>query len=398
MLIEPKVRGFICTSAHPLGCKEHVQSQINYIKGKGTLTGPKNVLIIGASTGYGLASRIAATYGFSANTIGVMFEKPANGKRTATAGWYNTAAFEEIAAADGHYAKSINGDAFSQCIKEETIALIKKDLGSIDLVIYSLAAPRRTMEDGTVYSSVLKTTQSIFTNKSLDLRTNTITEASISPATEEETFATVKVMGGEDWFDWIKALSNAGVLSKEAKTVAYSYIGPSLTYPVYYEGTIGKAKEHLYKTSEVINDTFKEQGITAYISVNKALVTQASSAIPIVPLYMAILYKVMKEEGIHENCIMQIDRLFREKQLNSTPVVDEAGRIRLDDYELTDSIQDAVMAIWEKVNTENLMDYADIPGYWEDFYHMFGFHFEDIDYTKECDADVPIPSLVVPCE
>lgn len=394
MLIEPKVRGFICTSAHPLGCKEHVQSQINYIKEKGPLNGPKNVLVIGASTGYGLASRIAATYGFSANTIGVMFEKPASAKRTATAGWYNTAAFEEIASSDGYYATSINGDAFSTSVKEETIERIKQDLQTIDLVIYSLAAPRRTMEDGTVYSSVLKTTNSVFTNKSLDLRSNTITEASIAPATEEEITSTVKVMGGEDWFDWMKALDQAGVLSPNATTVAYSYIGPELTYPVYFEGTIGKAKEHLYQTSLQMNEYFKEKGIHSYISVNKALVTQASSAIPIVPLYMAILYKVMKEYDLHENCIMQIDRMFREKGLCTTPVTDEKGRLRLDDYELRPDIQSAVLAIWDRVDTDTLMEYADIDGYWEDFYHMFGFQMDSVDYSKECDPDVSIPSLI----
>lgn len=394
MLIEPKVRGFICTSAHPLGCKEHVQSQINYIKEKGPLNGPKNVLVIGSSTGYGLASRIAATYGFSANTIGVMFEKPASAKRTATAGWYNTAAFEEIASSDGYYATSINGDAFSTSVKDETIARIKQDLQTIDLVIYSLAAPRRTMEDGTVYSSVLKTTNSVFTNKSLDLRSNTITEASIAPATEEEITSTVKVMGGEDWFDWMKALDQAGVLSPNATTVAYSYIGPELTYPVYFEGTIGKAKEHLYQTSLQMNEYFKEKGIHSYISVNKALVTQASSAIPIVPLYMAILYKVMKEYDLHENCIMQIDRMFREKGLFTTPVTDEQGRLRLDDYELRPEIQSAVLEIWDRVDTDTLMDYADIDGYWEDFYHMFGFHMDSVDYSNECDPDVSIPSLI----
>lgn len=397
MLIEPKVRGFICTTAHPEGCKQHVQEQIKYIKEKGAygadIFSAKNVLIIGASTGYGLATRIAATYGGNASTIGVMYEKPASDRRTATPGWYNTAAFEEFATKDGYYATSINGDAFSTEIKEKTIEKIKQDLGQVDLVIYSLAAPRRTDTNGVTYSSVLKTTDEVFTNKSLDLRNNTVSEASISPATKEEIQATTKVMGGEDWFDWMKALDDAGVLKQGATTLAYSYIGPTLTYPVYYKGTIGKAKEHLYETSQAMNTYFKQKNYHAYISVNKALVTQASSAIPIVPLYMAILYKVMKEENLHEDCIMQMDRLFREKTPLTHPVTDTLSRIRLDDYELRDSIQSKVMEYWDQINTENVTALADIEGYWSDFYHMFGFHFANIDYKKETDPNYSIPSL-----
>lgn len=383
MVIEPKVRSFICTTAHPDGCRENVKRQIEYTKKKGKTNGPKKVLIIGASTGYGLATRIAATYSCEAATIGVMFEKEPTKMRTATPGFYNTVAFEEEAKKDGYYAKSINGDAFSRKIKEETIDLIKKDFGKVDMVIYSLAAPKRTAEDGTTYSSVLKTTGNDFSNKSLDLKNNTITEATITPATEEEINSTVKVMGGEDWKDWIEALSKAGALENNAITIAYSYIGPELTYPVYYNGTIGTAKKHLHKTSIEINDEFSNEGIKAYVSINKAVVTQASSALPIVPLYIAILYKVMKENEIHENCIEQMNRLFSEKLNGNNPIVDEENRIRLDDYEMRENIQSKVMEDWDKINTENVDEFADLEGYWEDFYNMFGFHFDNIDYSKD---------------
>lgn len=370
-------------TAHPVGCKENVARQISYIKNLGKTDGPKKVLVIGASTGYGLASRIAATYGCDAATIGIMFEKQASERRTATPGWYNTQAFEEIAANDGYYAKSINGDAFSKEIKEQTIALIKKDLGKVDMVIYSLASPRRTMEDGTVYNSTLKTVGSIFTNKSLDLNKNMITEATIGPASQEEVFSTIKVMGGEDWKAWVQALSEAEVLEDNALTIAYSYIGPELTYPVYYNGTIGLAKKHLYDTANEITQEFSDKGIQAYISINKALVTQASSAIPIVPLYFAILYKVMKEKGNHEGCIEQLGRLFHEKLLPSGTIVDEENRIRLDDYEMQPDIQARVMESWDKINNDNVAELADLEGYWEDFYHMFGFRFDNIDYSED---------------
>lgn len=383
MIIEPKVKGFICITAHPDGCKENVARQISHIKKSGKTAGPKKVLIIGASTGYGLASRIAATYACDAATIGIMYEKPASDRRTATPGWYNTAAFEEFACGDGYYAKSINGDAFTKEIKDQTIDLIKRDLGKVDMVIYSLAAPRRTMQDGTVYSSVLKTVGCDFTNKSLNLNDNTISEATIGPATEDEIFSTVKVMGGEDWKEWITALYEAEVLSDHAITIAYSYIGPKLTYPIYYNGTIGEAKKHLYDTSVEITKEFAAKGIKAYISINKALVTQASSALPIVPLYFAILYKVMKEKGNHEGCIEQMGRLFHEKFKDSQVEVDEENRIRLDDYEMQDDIQTKIMEAWDQINTDNVSELADLDGYWEDFYHMFGFHYDNIDYSKD---------------
>lgn len=385
MIVKPKVRGFICTTAHPSGCKNNIENQIAYTKSKGEFNGPKKVLVIGSSTGYGLASRISLAFGAKADTLGIMFEKNATEKRTATPGFYNTKAFEEAAAKDGLYAKTINGDAFSKEIKDKTIEMIKSDLGKVDCVIYSLAAPRRTMADGTIYSSVLKTVGEAFTEKNLDLRTNQITTATIEPATDEEVEATVKVMGGEDWIDWIDALSLAGVLEDNAITVAYSYIGPKLTYPVYCHGTIGKAKEHLYTSSLKINDKYKGK-LKAYVSVNKALVTQASCAIPIVPLYITILYKVMKEMGIHEDCIMQMNRLFREKLPSADTNTDSEGRIRLDDFELREDVQNKVSEIWKTIDSDNLTQYVDLDGYWDSFYQMFGFRFEDIDY----DADVQI--------
>ena len=324
MIVEPKVREFICTTAHPQGCRENVREQIAYVKKQNITGGPKKVLVIGASTGYGLASRITAAFGCHAATLGIMFEKPSNGKRTATPGWYNTAAFEEEAAKEGLYAKSINGDAFSKEVKEQAISMIRQDLGKVDMVIYSLAAPRRTDAQGKTWVSSLKTTDKPFTEKSLDLRTNTIVTKTVEPAGEGELEGTVKVMGGEDWMDWIDALKEADVLEKDAVTVAYSYIGPDLTYPIYYDGTIGQAKRHLTKTAGEINE--KYQDVKAYISVNKALVTQASAAIPIVPLYFAILYKVMKEQGTHEGCIQQIARLFKDKLLAEHVPADEKYR------------------------------------------------------------------------
>lgn len=392
MIVEPKVRGFICTTAHPAGCRENIKRQIDYIKAQPKAQGPQRVLVIGSSTGYGMASRIASTFSFGASTIGVMYEKPATDRRCATPGWYNTAAFEEYATEGGYYAKSINGDAFSQEIKKETIALIKKDLGQVDMVIYSLASPRRTDKDGITYNSVLKTTANDFTNKSLDLKTNEITQATITPATQEEVDSTVKVMGGEDWQDWIDEMVKEDVLSENAVTIAYSYIGPALTYPVYYNGTIGKAKEHLYQTSLTITDAYKAKGIKAYVSVNKALVTQASSAIPIVPLYFAILYRVMKEKGLHEGCIEQINRLFQEKLKADGALTDELGRIRLDDYEMQDDVQEQVIHSWDKVDSDNVKDLADLEGYWNDFYQMFGFRF-DLDYSKDVDTAIAIPSI-----
>lgn len=383
MVVEPKVKGFICLTAHPQGCKENVKRQIAYAKKQEKKECPKKVLVIGSSTGYGLASRISAAYIGGAATLGVMFEKEASGKRTATPGFYNTKAFEEFAKQDGLYARTVNGDAFSKEIKDEIIRIIREDLGKVDMVIYSLAAPRRTMADGRVYQSVLKTTEGDFSEKSWNVDTNAISTATITPATEEEIESTVKVMGGEDWMDWMDALKEADVLADEVITLAYSYIGPELTYPVYYNGTIGMAKKHLFESSQKINEKYGDKGIKAYISVNKALVTQASSAIPVVPLYFAILYKVMKEKNIHEGCIEQMARLYTEKLFNGAPVVDEKGQIRLDDWEMREDVQKEVKDTWARVTEENVADLADIAGYKEDFYHLFGFAFENVDYTED---------------
>ncbi len=387
MVVEPKVKGFICITAHPEGCKESVRRQIAYVKER-RMPGenePKKVLVIGASTGYGLASRISAAFGYGAATLGIMFEKEATEKRTATPGYYNTRAMEQFAKAEGLYAESINGDAFSEAIKQETIAKIKADLGQVDMVIYSLAAPRRTDKDGTVYNSVLKTTGSDYTNKTLDMKTYEITEVTVPSANAEEEAATVKVMGGEDWKDWIQALSDAGVLAENATTVAYSYIGPEMTHPIYFAGTIGMAKKHLEKTALEMREEFASIGLKSFVSVNKGLVTQASSAIPIVPLYMSLLYKVMKEKGLHEDCIAQMERMFRERLTKKDVPVDAEGRIRMDDYEMLPEVQAEVKKAWDAIDSTNVKEYADIDGYFEDFYHMFGFRYDNVDYTADVD-------------
>lgn len=384
MIIKPKVKDFICTTAHPVGCAESIHRQIEYVTENGRINGPKKVLVIGSSTGYGLASRIALAFGNSASTLGVMFEREATEKRTATPGYYNTVAFEQEARKNGLYAKSINGDAFSKEIKEQVITEIKENLGSIDMLVYSLAAPRRTMADGTTYNSVLKTIGEPFTEKNWVLSNDTIEETTIPTATEEEITATVKVMGGEDWQDWVQALSDAGTLSPAFTTVAYSYIGPELTYPVYTQGTIGMAKKHLKQTCDELNKTYGAKGLKAYISVNKALVTQSSSAIPVVPLYFSILYRVMKDMDLHEGCIEQMQRLFQKKMFSGKPVpLDDEGYIRMDDWEMKPQVQETVMDIWSRINTDNLKQLADTEGYWDDFYHMFGFRFANVDYNKD---------------
>lgn len=385
MVVEPKVKGFICITAHPEGCSEHVRRQIEYVKSKKVEghKGAKKVLVIGASTGYGLASRICAAFGNNAATLGISFEKEASGKRTATPGYYNTRAFEQYAKEAGLYAASLNGDAFSDEIKAQAIEKIRADLGQVDMVIYSLAAPRRTDRDGTVYTSVLKTTGEDYTNKTLDLQKNEIVSVTIPAADASEEFATIKVMGGEDWAEWIRQLFAAGVLAENAVTVAYSYIGPEITHPIYFNGTIGAAKKDVEKTAKQMCKEFADRGLRAYVSVNKGLVTQASSAIPIVPLYMCILYKVMKEKGLHEGCIEQMERLFSTRLSKEIVAVDDEGRIRMDDYEMREDVQRAVKLAWEQVTTENLAQYADVDGYFEDFYHMFGFHYDNVDYTKD---------------
>ena len=391
MIVQPKVKGFICTTAHPEGCKASVKAQIEYVKSQPKAEGPKKVLIIGSSMGYGLATRIAATYACGADTIGVIFDKDGKEKRTGTAGWYNTAAFEEFATADGYYAKTINGDAYSQEIKDEVIELIKKDWGKADMVIYSIAAPRRKAPDGVTYRSVLKTTEKSYTNKTIDLLTNEVSDVTVEPATEEEIADTVKVMGGEDWRLWIDALKAADVLEDGAKTIAYSYIGPEITYPIYYNGSIGQAKADLYKTADVMNEEI--DGIEAYVSVNKAVVTQSSAAIPIVPLYMSILLKVMKEQNLHEGCIEQMYRMMHDRVCVDKVVTDDKNLIRMDDYELKPEVQKAVEDKWNIVSQDNFKEVADIDGDWKEFYEIFGFGIDGVDYDADISVQVDIPSL-----
>ncbi len=392
MIIKPKIRGFICTTAHPTGCDAAVKAQIDYVKSKPRTDGAKKVLVIGASMGYGLASRISAAYSCGADTIGVIFDKPGTESKTGSAGWYNTAAFEKYAHADGLYAKTINGDAFSQSIKDEVIELIKKDFGKIDLLVYSLAAPRRTLADGTTVSSVLKTTNGSYTNKTIDMRNMTVSDVTIEPATDEEIKNTVAVMGGEDWLDWVHQLENEQLFADNAKTVAYSYIGPEITHPIYKDGSIGRAKAHLAATAEQINS--EKKGVNAYVSVNKALVTQSSSAIPVVPLYISILFKVMKEMGNHEGCIEQMQRLFADRLYCGKEVpTDENGMIRMDDLEMLPEVQEKVSKLWDGINTENLTEYADIDGYNHDFSELFGFDISGVDYEKDTSPAVEIESL-----
>lgn len=395
MIVTPKIRGFICTTAHPQGCAKHVSDQISVVKSGGVIAnGPKKVLVIGSSTGYGLASRIAAAFGSNAATIGVFFERPAEGGRTATAGWYNSAAFENEAKAAGLYARSFNGDAFSDAVKTEVIEAIKADLGQVDCVIYSLASPRRTdPKSGEVYKSVLKPIGEVYSNKTLNTTTGVVSEISIEPAQGDDIEQTVAVMGGEDWELWIDALLEAGVLADGVQTVSYSYIGPEVTWPIYKNGTIGKAKEDLERVQQVLDKKLAPVNGKAWVSVNKALVTQASSAIPVVPLYISLLYKVMKAEGTHEDCIEQMNRLFRDRLYSGAPQPDEAGRIRVDDWEMKPAVQALVAQRWTEVSTENLAEYGDFEGYQSSFLRLFGFGLEGVDYSAETDPAVGIPSL-----
>lgn len=396
MIIAPKIRGFICVTSHPVGCAAHVQEQIDYVRKQGALKdAPKRVLVVGASTGYGLASRIVPAFGGGAATIGVFFERPSEGGKPASAGWYNSAAFEKAAHAEGLYAKSINGDAFSDEIKQRTIDLIKADLGQIDALFYSLASPRRTHpKTGVVYKSTLKPVGAAFTAKTVDTDKGAVTDITIPPATEQEIADTVAVMGGEDWKMWVDALEAAGALAPGFTTVAYSYIGPDLTWAIYRSGTIGGAKEDLEKTAHALDAQLKAENGRAFVSVNKALVTQASSAIPVVPLYISLLYKVMKEHGLHEGCIEQIQRLFATHLYNgATPALDEGGRIRIDDWEMKPEVQEAVAKVWPNVTTENLPTVSDIAGYRAEFLRLFGFGLPGVDYAADVDPNVPIESI-----
>jgi len=395
MIIEPRMRGFICLTAHPDGAAQNVKNQIAYVKSKGPIAGAKKVLVIGASTGFGLASRISSAFGSDAATIGVFFEKPPVEGKTASPGWYNSAAFEREANQAGLYAKSINGDAFSDEVKAQTIQLIKQDLGQVDLVIYSLASPvRMHPKTAVLHRSVLKPIGQVYTNKTVDFHSGNVTQVSIDPCSGDDIENTVAVMGGEDWAMWIEALKAENLLAPGVQTIAYSYIGPALTEPVYRKGTIGRAKDHLESTAFSITDSLQDIQGKAYVSVNKALVTQASSAIPVIPLYISLLYKIMKAEGIHEGCIEQIQRLYQDRLFTGKPVpVDEQGRIRIDDWEMRADVQAKVAELWEQATTENLAEIGDLAGYREDFYNLFGFNFPEVDYTAEANENVGVPSI-----
>ena len=389
MIIKPRIRGFICTTTHPVGCEHNVKEQIALTKAQGPIANaPKRVLVVGSSSGYGLSSRITAAFGGSASTIGVFFEKAATEKKTGTAGWYNSAAFDKFAKEEGLYSKSLNGDAFSNEAKQKTIDLIKEDLGQIDMVVYSLASPVRKMpETGEVIRSSLKPIGNTYTATAVDTNKDAIIEASVEPATEQEIQDTITVMGGEDWELWMSALSDAGVLADGCKTVAYSYIGTELTWPIYWDGALGKAKMDLDRAATALNEKLSATGGTANVAVLKSVVTQASSAIPVMPLYIAMVFKKMREEGVHEGCQEQILRMFSQRlyrEDGSAPEVDDQNRLRLDDWELREDIQKHCRELWPQVTTENLKDLTDYVEYKEEFLKLFGFGVDGVDY----DADV----------
>lgn len=395
MIIEPRMRGFICLTAHPEGCEQNVKNQIEYVKSNGKIDGPKRVLVIGASTGFGLASRITAAFGSDAATIGVFFEKEPSEGKTASPGWYNSAAFEMEATKAGLYAKSINGDAFSNEVKKQTIDMIKADLGQVDLIIYSLASPvRQHPVTGVLHRSTLKPIGTTFSNKTVDFHTGNVSTVTIEPANQEDIDNTVVVMGGEDWAMWIDALKAENLLAEGATTIAYSYIGPEVTEAVYRKGTIGRAKDHLEATAFEITDKLKDINGKGYVSVNKALVTQASSAIPVIPLYISLLYKIMKAEGIHEGCIEQIQRLFADRLYSGNPIpTDEQGRIRIDDWEMRADVQANIAKLWGESTTESLVELGDLAGYKQDFLNLFGFGFDGVDYQSDTNEMVMVPSI-----
>ncbi len=396
MIIKPRVRGFMCITSHPAGCEENVRQQIDYIKSQGAIGGgPKRVLVIGASTGYGLAARITSAFGCGAATLGIFFEKEGAEGKPGTAGWYNSAAFHKFAEADGLYAKSINGDAFSDAIKDRAIATIKADLGQVDLVIYSLAAPRRQHpKTGEVFSSTLKPIGKSVTQRGINTDKETIQDVTLEAASQEEIDHTIAVMGGEDWQLWIDALDAAGVLAEGAKTTAFTYIGEKITWDIYWDGTIGQAKKDLDTRVVDIRHKLAARGGDARVSVLKAVVTQASSAIPIMPLYLSLLFKVMKADGSHEGCIEQLNRLFRECLYSEAPRLDDSGRLRVDELELRPEIQDAVAAAWHQVTTENLHQLTDFAGYKREFLQLFGFEVDGVDYQEDVDPVVPIAAMV----
>ncbi|MFG6177931.1 enoyl-ACP reductase FabV [Halomonas sp. THAF12] len=391
MIIKPKVRGFICTTTHPVGCEQNVLEQIEATRARNLdkSAGPKKVLVIGASSGYGLSARITAAFGYGADTLGVFFEKPGTERKPGTAGWYNAAAFDKFAKQEGLYSKSINGDAFSHEARDKAIELIKQDLGQVDLVVYSLASPVRKLPDsGEMKRSSLKPIGETYRATAIDTNKDAIIEAEVEPATRQEIDDTIAVMGGEDWELWIDALDQAGVLAEGAKSVAFSYIGTEITWPIYWHGALGRAKEDLDRAAGEIDQRLAQRGGGANVAVLKSVVTQASAAIPVMPLYIAMVYKVMKEQGLHEGTIDQLNRLFDERLYlgagQGSADTDEAGRLRLDDWELRDDVQQACKDLWPRVTTENLFEITDYAGYKHEFLKLFGFERDDVDY----DADV----------
>ncbi len=395
MIIKPRVRGFMCITTHPVGCEANVKQQIDYIKSHGSFDGPKRVLVIGASTGYGLAARITAAFGCGADTLGIFFEKEGAEKKPGTAGWYNSAAFHKFAEAEGLYAKSINGDAFSDEIKQKTIETIKADLGQVDLVIYSLASPRRQHpKTGELFNSTLKPIGKDVTLRGINTDKEEIQEFSLEAASEEEIANTVAVMGGEDWQMWMDALGEAGVLSEGAKTAAFTYVGEKVTWDLYWDGTIGQAKKDLDKKVLGIREQLAAIGGDARVAVLKAVVTQASSAIPIMPLYLSLLFKAMKDAGTHEGCIEQLYRLYTECLYSDDPRMDDEGRIRVDELELRPEIQQKVADDWSRITTENIAELTDFKGYKHEFLKLFGFDIEGVDYDVDVDPVVPIKNLV----
>jgi enoyl-[acyl-carrier protein] reductase / trans-2-enoyl-CoA reductase (NAD+) len=396
MIIKPRVRGFICVTTHPAGCAANVREQIGYVTANGPISNaPKKVLVIGASTGYGLAARITAAFGGGADTLGVFFERAGSETKPGTAGWYNTAAFEKQAAAQGLYAKSINGDAFSDKVKQETIDVIRRDLGKVDLVVYSLASPRRTHpKTGEVFNSTLKPIGRSVNLRGIDTDKEVVKETVLEPATQDEIDNTVAVMGGEDWQMWIDALLEADVLADGAKTTAFTYLGEKITHDIYWNGSIGAAKKDLDQKVLAIREKLARKGGDARVSVLKAVVTQASSAIPMMPLYLSLLFKVMKETGTHEGCIEQVDGLFRDSLYGESPHVDEEGRLRADYKELDPLVQAKVQQLWNQVSSENIYELTDFAGYKTEFLRLFGFEIAGVDYEADVNPDVQIPHLV----
>jgi enoyl-[acyl-carrier protein] reductase/trans-2-enoyl-CoA reductase (NAD+) len=395
MIIKPRVRGFMCVTTHPIGCEANVKQQIEYVKLGGTIAnGPKNVLILGASTGYGLASRIVSAFGSGAKTLGVFFEREGTADKPGTPGWYNSAAFHKFAEVEGLYAKSINGDAFSDDIKQKTIDSIKQDMGKVDLVIYSLAAPRRTHpKTGVIHNSTLKPIGKDLVQNGIDTDKEVIKEFTLPAATEEEIANTVAVMGGEDWQMWINALAEADVLAEGAKTTAYTYLGEKITWDIYWDGTIGAAKKDLDKRVLDIRSKLATIGGDARVSVLKAVVTQASAAIPVMPLYLALLFKTMKEAGTHEGCIEQVNGLFRDSLYGANPIMDDTGRLRADLKELQPQIQDKVSALWQQINNDNINVLSDFAGYKHEFLKLFGFEVDGVDYDADVNPEAPINNL-----